>query len=153
MSEQSRQAERKLHEQAFPSEAIIRRLEDRIVELEGQIVIWKAKSSVQNEIQADLEARVEALVGALRTHGGFHAPEVCPDRDRPRRPKAKPGTTCFYCEPALSSPRSGWRCGKCDGGDFPCHSPRCPKRECPMPDYVGNPPQKTILADTPAKEE
>jgi len=29
-------------------------------------------------------------------------------------------------------PTTGWRCGKCDGGGFPLHSPRCPLRTEPV---------------------
>lgn len=76
MSEQARQAERKLHEEAFPSEDIIRRLEDRVAELEGQIVVWKGKSSAQNKIQADLErqlAEAKAVLSDLPDHSDVDA--------------------------------------------------------------------------------
>ncbi len=51
-----------------------------------------------NEAIALAERRGEAL----RNHGGFHAPKNCGDSHRPQR-NVKPGTTCFYCEPALAA--------------------------------------------------
>jgi len=59
MSEEARKAERRLHRQAFPEET-------QIESLETQLALWKAKSSVQNELETTLRTQNRNLLAALK---------------------------------------------------------------------------------------
>ena len=99
----------------------------------------------QQELWAEIKQRLDDMAGrARKTPREFvwNAQEQ----------RALLNVICHYGQVAgnwqQSYSHSGWRCGKCEGGDFDCHSPRCPKRECPVDhDCLGGLQPVTVYID------